>query len=243
MTIIIYYSPIPLEVSGAAMPRVSREQSGKNRVAIEVASARLFRERGLNQVSVADLMGAAGLTHGGFYGHFESKDTLAALACENAFAESEQRWLSKLEQDPSAGNLAAVAESYLTTRHRDHPGEGCAVAALAVDVAREDPDKPVRKVYPGGVRAMMNRLITVTDGADEQEKRQTALSHMATLVGALTLARATEGDPLSEEILAAAVASLRTLSTLTSTTLTPTALTSTPLTPTTPTPTLRSPRP
>ena len=74
------------------MPRVSKEQTDRNRLLIEAASARLFKERGLNGVSVTDIMASAGLTHGGFYGHFESKDELAAVACERAFGESVVRW-------------------------------------------------------------------------------------------------------------------------------------------------------
>ena len=76
------------------MPRVSREQTDKNRLLIEAASARLFKEHGFDGVSVADIMASAGLTHGGFYGHFESKDELAALACAKAFEESAARWRS-----------------------------------------------------------------------------------------------------------------------------------------------------
>ena len=79
------------------MPRVSREQTDINRLAIEDASSRLFREQGIKAVSVADLMAAAGLTHGGFYGHFESKDALAAVACAKAFEQSAGRWEKRLD--------------------------------------------------------------------------------------------------------------------------------------------------
>ena len=74
------------------MPRVSKEQTDLNRSAIENVSAKLFREKGFNGVSVSDLMAAAGLTHGGFYGHFSSKDELAAVACANAFDHAVERW-------------------------------------------------------------------------------------------------------------------------------------------------------
>src|SRR6202050_3032867 len=80
----------------ALMPRVSREQTDHNRIAITAASARLFREQGVDKVSVAELMAAAGLTHGGFYGHFESKEKLATVACTKAFDEAVERWESRI---------------------------------------------------------------------------------------------------------------------------------------------------
>ena len=108
------------------MPRVSREQTDKNRLLIEAASARLFKEHGFDGVSVADIMASAGLTHGGFYGHFESKDELAALACAKAFEESAARWRS-LGKDGAdeAALLDASAKHYLSAKQRDQPGLGC----------------------------------------------------------------------------------------------------------------------
>jgi TetR/AcrR family transcriptional repressor of nem operon len=191
------------------MPRVSREQTDKNRTAIEEASSRLFREQGLNQVSVAELMGAAGLTHGGFYGHFESKDALAATACATGIAQSAKRWQRVLSDSGSLPNAhASLVEHYLGARHRDHPGQGCTVAALAADVAREAPAKPVHAAYLEGVRALLARLYQVNQESEEGARRQAALVEMATLVGAVTLARATVGDPLSEDILDACRAAL-----------------------------------
>jgi TetR/AcrR family transcriptional repressor of nem operon len=192
-----------------AMPRVSREQTDKNRIAIEEASSRLFREQGLHQVSVAELMGAAGLTHGGFYGHFESKDALAAAACATGCAQSERRWQRRLAESGSLQEAhAGLVEHYLGPRHRDHPGQGCTVSALAADVAREGPEKPVHAVYLEGARALLARLYQVGEASEEGARRQAALVEMATLVGALTLARATAGDPLSEDILDACRAAL-----------------------------------
>jgi TetR/AcrR family transcriptional repressor of nem operon len=191
------------------MPRVSREQTDRNRIAIEAASSRLFREQGLHQVSVAELMGAAGLTHGGFYGHFESKDALAAAACGTGIAQSAKRWQRMLAENGSLPEAhASLVEHYLGARHRDHPGQGCTVAALAADVARETPEKPVRAVYLEGARALLARLYQVNEESDEGARRQASLVEMATLVGALTIARATVGDTLSEDILNACRAAL-----------------------------------
>ncbi|CAI2079401.1 TetR/AcrR family transcriptional regulator [Serratia ficaria] len=175
------------------MARVSKQQMERNREAIEQVSSQLFRERGLNGVSVNDLMAAVGLTHGGFYGHFASKDQLAAVASRRAAEESSRRW----ENLPGERSLQALVDGYLDVKHRDCPAEGCMVAALAGDVAREGEDKPVRQAYLSGVQAMLARLQSLSPG----QERQQALAQMAMLVGALTLARATRGDALSEQFL------------------------------------------
>ncbi|SOY61391.1 TetR/AcrR family transcriptional regulator [Cupriavidus taiwanensis] len=192
------------------MARASREQTNKNREAIEQASSRLFRERGLNGVSVAELMAGAGLTHGGFYGHFASKDALAAQACKRAFEESTARWERRLARagGDRKAMLANLVEPYLTAAHCAHPGVGCAAAALAVDVAREPAGKPVRQAYAEGLRTMIDDMAQTVASDDPQQRHDQALVRMALLVGALTLARATEGDPLSDEMLNAVRAHL-----------------------------------
>ncbi|SCU78896.1 Transcriptional regulator TetR/AcrR family [Cupriavidus necator] len=187
------------------MARASREQTDKNREAIEQASSRLFRERGLNGVSVAELMADAGLTHGGFYGHFASKDALAAQACKRAFEESTARWerrLARADGDRKA-MLTNLVEPYLTAAHCANPGVGCAAAALAVDVAREPAGKPVRQAYVEGLRVQVDDMAQTVESDDPQVRHDEALVRMALLVGALTLARATDGDPLSDEMLSA----------------------------------------
>ncbi|SPD68054.1 Transcriptional regulator, TetR family (plasmid) [Cupriavidus taiwanensis] len=192
------------------MARASREQTDKNREAIEQASSRLFRERGLSGVSVAELMASAGLTHGGFYGHFASKDALAAQACKRAFEESTARWerrLARADGDRKA-MLANLVEPYLSAGHCANPGIGCAAAALAVDVAREPAGKPVRQAYADGLRTLVDDMAQTVASNDPRERHDQALVRMALLVGALTLARATEGDPLSGEMLDAARAHL-----------------------------------
>ena len=106
------------------MPRASKEQSAVHRKTITDASARLMRERGIQSVSVAELMGAAGLTHGGFYGHFESKDALAAEACGLAFSESVDKWQKRIAgHSDDAGAFKAIVEAYLSVRTRDAPSD------------------------------------------------------------------------------------------------------------------------
>src|SRR5262245_24790993 len=108
--------------------KVTREQAAENRERIVNTAARLFRERGFDGVGVADIMKGAGLTHGGFYGHFASKDDLAAEACARALEKSAMKWSAILDTD--ANPLDTIVASYLSEAHRDRPGSGCAIAAL-----------------------------------------------------------------------------------------------------------------
>ncbi|XYQ53801.1 TetR/AcrR family transcriptional regulator [Pectobacterium carotovorum] len=185
------------------MARVSKQQMERNREEIIQVSSQLFRERGLNGVSVSDLMAAAGLTHGGFYGHFASKDELAAIASRKAFEDSGSRW-QEISQRPDQHSLQTIVEHYLSSTHRDGAKNGCAITALASDIARESEDKPVREVYLSGVRAMLDRLESLSTIEDKEQRRLHILAQFALLSGALTLARATAGDPLSDDFLIAA---------------------------------------
>src|SRR5439155_6927971 len=114
--------------------KVSREQAARNRQRIVEAAAQRFRERGFDGIGVADLMKDAGLTHGGFYGHFASKEDLVAEASARALMRSLALFTSVAER--GADPLSAIASAYLTSRHRDNPGEGCLLAALGSDVSR-----------------------------------------------------------------------------------------------------------
>ncbi len=191
------------------MPRVSRAEAEIHREQITEASARLFRERGINGVSVADLMGAAGLTHGGFYGHFESKDALAGVAVAHAFEQSVERWNRRIAAAPDdAARRAVLVDKFLAHRSMKDVGMGCPSVSMAGDVAREPATAPIRTAYLDGLESLVQVLASVEQGADAAAKRAAALADFATLAGALMLARATEGAPLSAEILAAARARL-----------------------------------
>jgi TetR/AcrR family transcriptional repressor of nem operon len=151
-------------------------------------------------------MGAAGLTHGGFYGHFKSKDALNAAACANAFEGAFERWKKRMAKakDKEAARMALV-EGYLTDRNRAEPGTTCPMAALAVDVAREDENKPVRAAFNDGIEQLVDILASVQPPSlNDQERQASALAQMATMVGAMVLARATHGSPMSDDVLAAA---------------------------------------
>ena len=191
------------------MPRVSRAEAETHREQITEASARLFRERGVKGVSVADLMGAAGLTHGGFYGHFESKDALAGVAVARAFEQSADKWRKRVAARPDdAARRAVLVENFLVPQNIRNAGLGCPTVSLATDVSREAADAPIRAAYLDGLDALVQILSDVEPGADAAARRQAALADYATMVGALLLARATEGAPLSLELLAAARARL-----------------------------------
>jgi TetR/AcrR family transcriptional repressor of nem operon len=187
------------------MPRASREQRALNHERVLEHASRLVRERGASGFSVPELMAAAGLTQGGFYKHFASKDDLLAEAGAAAFAArlTAMVQLAETAADRDAARAQFVGE-YLSAGHRDDPGHGCASAALAADAARRDPDDPLRHAFTAGLRDMTGALqaLHADDAADEPGSE--VLAEIATLVGAVVLARATAGDDISDRILSAA---------------------------------------
>lgn len=180
--------------------RVSRQQAAHNRERVLDTAAKLFRERGFAGLGVADLMKAAGLTHGAFYGQFESKEDLMAQACARAFEGSLEQWRVAAERSPE-DPLAGVVASYLSSAHRDKPGEGCVVAALGAEVARQGP--AMRRVVTEGTKSLLQALGELVPAASKAEKRRCAAATFASMVGALVLARALDDEALSKEILRA----------------------------------------
>ena len=185
--------------------KVSRERAGQNRERIIEAAAQLFRERGFEGIGVADLMKEAGLTHGGFYGHFSSKDDLIAEAAALALTRS-LALLSNLPERTSGDRLSAIADAYLTSKHRDDPGTGCLLAALGSDVSRQG--SAVRRAVTNHLRSAVDLLTKLVPGKARAARRQKAISAYATLVGAMVIARAVDNLELSQEILEAARASV-----------------------------------
>ncbi|MEU7304959.1 TetR family transcriptional regulator [Streptomyces sp. NPDC007206] len=183
------------------MGRVSKAQAQENRQHVVATASRMFREKGA-AVSIADLMKAVGLTHGAFYKQFASKEDLVDKAIAHAFEDPAAH--SPVAHEEHAGEheaaRQALIEDYLSIWHRDHAGDGCPVSGFAADLAR-DPDQAARsqQVYVNGVR---NRAARLATGEDD------GLVQLCTMVGALVLARATRGNPLSEELLQAARTSL-----------------------------------
>ena len=191
------------------MPRVSKAQTEANHQAIEDAASRLFRERGLQAVTVADVMAEAGLTHGGFYAHYQSKDALAAAACESAFAFAAEKWRRRIDAAESpAVARDAIAEGYLKTANCDPAVASCPTATLVTDVARADMRHPIKPAYVAGVKQQIDVLTGLGLSGDHIGDRAAACVQLATMMGALLLARATHGDPIADEIVAAARAHL-----------------------------------
>lgn len=181
------------------MPRVSRKQAELNREIIVEAATHLFRERGLHGISLSDVMAAAGLTHGGFYGHFASKEALATEACQQAFEYANQGWQEKISRsDDQPAARQAVLGPYLSAAHRDNPGDGCPVSAFAPDMCHEPADTALQQAFIDGVEASLAVFAQLQD-----DDRQTMLAKYAMMVGAVTLARATRGSALSDEFLEA----------------------------------------
>src|SRR5438093_13763465 len=147
-------------------------------------------------------MKRAGLTHGGFYGHFPSKDRLAAETC--ASVPGNDSWIEKVAGS-ARPTFEAVVRGYLSPRHRDDPGHGCLFAALGSDVVRQP--RSVRRAFTEGLRVRVETLRRLLPGGGSAAaRRQKALATIAGLVGALTLARAVDDPKLSDEILEAAAA-------------------------------------
>jgi TetR/AcrR family transcriptional repressor of nem operon len=176
--------------------RVSRTEAAAHRErVVEVASA-LYRKHGFDGVGVADIMKKAGLTHGGFYGHFGSKDDLAAEACTSALRGSDS-WISASEK----GGLEAAVKNYLTPEHRDNRAKGCLFAAVGSDMVRQP--RTVRHAFTEGFRSTIDKLVRMLPGLSAEARRERALATMAGLVGALILSRAVDDSELSDQILEA----------------------------------------
>jgi len=187
------------------MPRVSRKQADLNREIIVDSATRLFRERGLHGISVIDVMAAAGLTHGGFYGHFESKEALAREASGRAFQQSGERWQARIAESADSDTARhALIEPYLSAASRDNPGDSCPVVAFAGDMCHEAVDSGLRQTFNEGLNQLLQIFGSLQNSGDDAQDRQQALVQYSLMVGALTLARATRGEPISDEILEAA---------------------------------------
>jgi len=176
--------------------RYPAEQTAERHERIVEAAARLIRRDGFDGVSVADIMKAAGLTHGGFYAHFDSKEAMAAAGVERALA-------GMLDLADRAGETddpqTAFITGYLSARHRDNPDQGCAMTALGPEIARRN--GPVRQAFTTGVRALIDRLARGVHPAADADPRAEAITMISTLLGALILARAVDDPALSAEIL------------------------------------------
>ncbi len=180
--------------------RVSRHKAQENRDAVLDAAARLFRDRGLDGVGVAEITRAAGLTHGGFYGQFPGgKDELAAEAVGHAFARTRAMWNELAAGKPPVDAVAAIAGTYLSPGHLAHPGAGCPVPLLAADAARQG--GPVRAAFTEGVRDLIEAFAAHMAGDTAVARQAGAIRLLAAMAGAVLLARAVDDACLAEAVL------------------------------------------
>jgi TetR/AcrR family transcriptional repressor of nem operon len=181
--------------------RHSKVEKAKTHKRIVAIASKRFREEGLAGIGIADLMKEAGLTVGGFYKHFSSRDDLVAEAVGSAL----ELWKRQVDAAASGGppvTYESLVDGYLSEAHRDHPGTGCAVSALAGDIARSD--KQTRAVFTWQIRDNIELVATLIRDTNEKDKRaarsQAVLTYCA-LVGAIGIARAVSDEQLSREIL------------------------------------------
>jgi TetR/AcrR family transcriptional repressor of nem operon len=175
--------------------RVSREQAAENRERIVATASRLFREKGFDGVGVDAIMQGAGLTHGGFYGHFKSKDDLAAEALAYALKHGN-------EHQQQFKTLKDFVGDYLSERHRSGCADGCAVAALGGDIVRQG--KPVRRGLSAHLKSQIEHVADFFKTGGTAARRKRAIATLAGMAGALMLARAVDDPDLADEILTAA---------------------------------------
>jgi TetR/AcrR family transcriptional regulator, transcriptional repressor for nem operon len=186
--------------------RVSRVQAAENRQHMINVASRLFRSRGFDGIGLKDLMEGAGLTQGGFYKQFASKEDLAAQASRRALESASLRWSTAIAEHPE-DPLGAVIAFYLSPEHREERMDGCPVVALGSDAARQGNE--VKASFEAGIKAyleILGRVIAETGGEESSGK---AMAILSTMVGALTLSRVVNDPDLARAILDAAVKQVR----------------------------------
>jgi len=178
---------------------VSKEKAAQNRQDILTAAARLFREQGVNATGVDAITKDANLTHGAVYSHFGSKEAVAAEAIRLALQGSKRRWQRLVERKGGEKAFAAIVTEYLSRAHRDSVGQGCVVAALGSEIARQP--QSVRAAFTEELKAGLEFLAGLMPGDDPARRYEDAIAVFASMAGALMLARAVTDEPLSEQIL------------------------------------------
>jgi AcrR family transcriptional regulator len=167
---------------------------------VEVASRR-FRKDGVEAVGVARLMADAGLTHGGFYAHFGSKEDLVREAVTDALDHA-RAGLERVAR-VDGGGIEALVRMYLASQHRDRPDRGCAAASLASEIARHS--RPTRAAFTERIGALLDLISEHLQEGDQRTRRKAAIGIFAAMMGALQLARAVTDKSLSQQILESGV--------------------------------------
>jgi TetR/AcrR family transcriptional repressor of nem operon len=181
--------------------RYSREHKLETHARIVKKASVRLREKGAYGIGVADLMKEAGLTHGGFYAHFDSREALVVEAFAYAMDHATERWRKLAAGMPPDKRLATLVESYLTTAHRDDPGHGCAVPTLGAEIARESPK--TRKAFAARLEQMIDMMAEQIPDLPPKAARKQAMATIATMMGTLVMARIAGSGEFSDQILAA----------------------------------------
>jgi TetR/AcrR family transcriptional regulator, transcriptional repressor for nem operon len=182
--------------------RYPKEHKARTRRRIVETAARAFRAKGLDGVGVADLMAEAGLTHGGFYAHFDSKDALIEAACRHGIDATIETLDFRARGAPPGEGLRTIVRAYLSRSHRDDAARGCVMPCLAGEIARRPP--ATRRAFSEQLERLVAVIARQLPTGDDAERERRALGVAASLVGALALARAVDDRTLSDAILDAA---------------------------------------
>jgi TetR/AcrR family transcriptional repressor of nem operon len=179
--------------------RVSRERAEQNRRNILTVASRLFRERGIHATGVDAITEELGLTHGAVYSHFGSKEAIAVEAIRDALAGSAHMWRRLIERKGRKKAFPAIVAAYLSRQHRDLPGQGCIVAALAGEIVRQS--ERVRDTFTDEVKGALQVLTDAISANRPSRAYEDAVAAFAFMLGALILARAVSDEALSDQIL------------------------------------------
>ncbi len=185
--------------------RVSREAAAESKSRVVHAASKMLRERGIDGASIADVMQASGMTHGGFYKHFESKNDVVRTAVRSAFDDIVGRFDRSKAENGDAAAVAAYVSEYLSHGHVTQPGIGCPVAALGADAGRHN--EWLGDEFAAGVEKLIERVSKAPENSCREEGgvRANAIRMLTQMVGAVVVARAVGSGPLQDEILAACV--------------------------------------
>ena len=181
--------------------RYSKEHKQETHARIVKKASVRLREKGAHGIGVADLMKEAGLTHGGFYAHFDSREALVIEAFAYAMDRSTERWRKVAEQTAPDKRLATIVDNYLTPVHRDDPGHGCAVPTLGAEIARESPK--TRKAFAAKLEQMIDMMADQVLDVPRKVARKQAIAALTTMMGTLVLSRIAGNGEFSDEILGA----------------------------------------
>jgi TetR/AcrR family transcriptional regulator, transcriptional repressor for nem operon len=181
--------------------RYSKEHKQETHARIVKKASVRLREKGAHGIGVADLMKEAGLTHGGFYAHFDSREALVIEAFSFAMDHGTERWRKVAEETLPEKRLTSLIDSYLTPDHRDNPGQGCMVPALGAEIARESPK--TRKAFAAKLEEMLETIADQVIGVPRKTARRQAMGILATMMGTMVLSRIAGNGEFSDEILGA----------------------------------------